>query len=250
MFASDRLRSALANLDCSSRPGVSKVVVFTSINWAYLTKAMVLAESLKQHNPDFEFHLLINDYVDPTMALKRGSIVPISLLGIDGFHAWCFSHDVVELCTATKAFYFYQLLDAGYDKVIYLDPDIRVFSSLDPVTSKLDEFDVVLIPHCDVEASRDCEIHYTEMSVLAHGVFNLGFLGIANTCIGSRVINFWRRRMERHCRDEHERGLFTDQKWFNLVPVYFDNVCILKHPGVNVASWNISSRPLSTRDGK
>jgi hypothetical protein len=37
----------------------------------------------------------------------------------------------------------------------------------------------------------------------------------------------------------------VDQKWINLVPCYFDSVCILKHLGCNVAYWNLHERPLS-----
>lgn len=252
LFDSDsRLQAALAKADGKKIVASGRTVAFTSINWRYLPKAMILARSLKKYNPRWEFHLLVNDYVDPEVSFEHVDVVvPINSIGIDNFHSWCFSHDVVELCTATKASYFRNLLESGYDKIFYFDPDMEVFSDLSILEEELDSSDTLLTPHCDIDAIRDVEIRYTEMSVLAHGVFNLGFLGIKNSLNGRKVIDFWVRRMERYCVDDHARGLFTDQKWFNLVPVYFDGVRVLKHSGCNVASWNITHRPLSKRDGK
>ena len=42
--------------------------------------------------------------------------------------------------------------------------------------------------------------------------------------------------------------MFTDQKWCDLVPAYFDNVKIVRDPGYNVASWNISQRKIEFDD--
>ena len=88
------------------------------------------------------------------------------------------------------------------------------------------------------------------MSSLAHGVFNLGFVGFKQGSTAHEVAGFWRRRLLRHCRDDHARGLFNDQKWFNLVPGFFENVKVLKHKGCNTASWNISHRPVTRRQGR
>ena len=49
---------------------------------------------------------------------------------------------------------------------------------------------------------------------------------------------------------DHARGLWTDQKWFNLVPIYFNNVNICKRKGFNTASWNISRRTISRKNGQ
>jgi hypothetical protein len=233
------------------KPG-QRSVIFTSINLRYLPKALVLAKSLKKFHPDWMFHILLNDALpDQPKTLPNVDVIyPIRGLNIENFHSWCFRHDVVELCTATKPFYVKQLLEKGWENVFYFDPDTKIFQSLDLLTNQLESSNVLLTPHCTEQAKSLTEIHYNEISCLAHGIYNLGFAGFKNTKIGIDVANFWARRMLRHCLDDHARGLFTDQKWINHVPVFFDNVCILKHKGCNTASWNIASRPISRRNGK
>jgi hypothetical protein len=47
-----------------------------------------------------------------------------------------------------------------------------------------------------------------------------------------------------YCYDDKANGLFTDQKWGDLIPSFFENYLILRDPGYNVASWNLSRRRL------
>jgi len=87
-----------------------------------------------------------------------------------------------------------------------------------------------------------------ELSALQHGVFNLGFLAISRSEEAERFAAWWASRLSMFCYDDIPRGIFTDQKWIDLAPCYFD-VHILKHPGYNVAPWNLSKRKLTFSDG-
>lgn len=230
----------------------SKIVVFTSINLNYLPKALAWAKSVKQHNPQWETHILLNDAVPKTVSTwpNIDIVFPISNLDIPNFHSWVFSHNAVELCTATKPFYAKYLLDKKYEFVFYFDPDTYIYSDLNFLINEMNNCDVLITPHCAQDSVNDLEIYYNEISSLAHGIFNLGFVGFKQSPIGHNVASFWKRRLLKYCQDDHARGLFTDQKWFNLVPVYFDNVKILKHKGCNTASWNISSRRITYKNNK
>ena len=55
---------------------------------------------------------------------------------------------------------------------------------------------------------------------------------------------WWNSRLKLYCYDDIPRGIFTDQRWIDLVPAYF-NVKIIKNPGFNMAPWNLSTRHLS-----
>ena len=42
-----------------------------------------------------------------------------------------------------------------------------------------------------------------------------------------------------------ENGLFTDQKWINFAPVFFDGVAIIKSSRHNFATWNLTTRRMT-----
>lgn len=224
----------------------SGVHVFTSVTSNYIPKARVLAESVKRVDPSVCFHLLLSD--DPPTGFDLASepfdkLILIENLSIDNFKQWVFSHRLVELCTAVKGTaleWIFEKYEA--QKVFYFDPDMAVFSRLDELIRELDENSVLLTPHqTDPETSLKGIVD-NEMCSLRHGVFNLGFVGVANTGEGRRFACWWRDRLLHFCHDDHSRSLFTDQKWVNLAPCMFDEVKVLRSPAFNVATWNLSTR--------
>ena len=73
----------------------------------------------------------------------------------------------------------------------------------------------------------------------------MGFIGVKNDPGGHRFLDWWAERLDRFCYAALEDGLFVDQKWVNLAPVFFDGVKILKSARFNVATWNITTRKVS-----
>jgi len=222
------------------------VHVFTSITANYLPKARVLAASVKRVDPSVRFHLVLCDELPPGIMLEQepfDSVIDPTMLGIDNLPGWLFSHTVVELCTAVKGAAVETLFERyGADKVFYFDPDMVVFSRLDELVSALDQYSVLLTPHQTTPESSIEAIRDNEMASLKFGVFNLGFLGVRNDGEGRKFSRWWRDRLLRFCHDDRPSGLFTDQKWVNLAPCFFDNIHVLRSPAFNVATWNISQR--------
>jgi hypothetical protein len=229
---------------------MAEVHCFTSATFAYLDRVRVLGETLRRHHPDWILWLVLPDQEPPGFALDFSGeifdrIVRIDELGIAATPGWIFEHDLVELCTAVKGPMLCRLLDMGADKVIYLDPDIAVFGSLQPVIDLLDHHDIILTPHqTEPEATR-AAIMENEITSLKYGIFNLGFLAVANRAEAVRFARWWRDRLLEFCFDDIPNGLFTDQRWCDHVPGLFDRVHILRDPGYNVASWNLNRRAVA-----
>lgn len=228
---------------------MSSVHTYTSITANYLPKARVLANSVKQYSPGTQFHLILSDDLPEGFDLEKepfDTVIYAEDLAVENFPAWVFSHRVVELCTAVKGLaleYIFEKHNA--DKVFYFDPDMALFDTLEELCSELDQHSVVLTPHqTEPEKSIDA-IMDNEMCSLKFGVFNLGFLGVANRPEGRRFAQWWRDRLLVFCHDDHPRGLFTDQKWVNLAPCFFDDLKVLRKPIYNVATWNISNREVA-----
>ena len=129
-----------------------KIVCFTSFNFNYLAKARVLAASVKRLHPTWIMHACICDREPDGFKFELATepfdaVTWVDDLDIPGLQQWIFKHDVVELCTAVKGTMMRMLFEQGVARVIYLDPDTAVFSTLAPVIEMLEEHDIILTPH-------------------------------------------------------------------------------------------------------
>jgi hypothetical protein len=79
-------------------------------------------------------------------------------------------------------------------------------------------------------------------------VYNLGFIGVANTANARAMLDWWDARLAAFCRNDVQSGLFFDQRWIDLVPGIFERTAIVRHRGCNVAYWNLHARPLGSGD--
>ncbi|MEO8028805.1 MAG: glycosyltransferase, partial [Bryobacteraceae bacterium] len=155
-----------------------------------------------------------------------------------------FKYTILELSTAVKPYAFEHLFAAyDFDRVVYLDPDVRLYASLDAVTEALDSASIVLTPHltCPSEDGK----RPGELDILRSGAFNLGFIALARSSDAQSFLVWWQQKLYDHCVVDMPRGLFVDQKWIDLVPGMFAGVHVLRDPGYNVAYWNLAHRAIS-----
>lgn len=221
-----------------------QVCFYTSFNKAYAAQALLMAESLRQvYGKRAWLVALLVDELAPGEEDYFGAfdeILPADALEIPHFRSWMFGHTVVEAATAVKPFALRHLLDR-FDQVTYLDPDICVYAPLDEAFGA-DGWSALLTPHQVQPAATRWVIESTELESLQYGVYNLGFLSVRATSEGRRIADWWSERCYDYCIADLGRGLFTDQKLFDLAPALFDGVRVLRHPGYNVASWNLRER--------
>lgn len=222
--------------------------VFTCASVNYLPKVRLLCRSVRRLHPEARIHLACADerpaWLQPGVE-PFDAILDIGALGIPKWRSWTFMHNVVELSTAIKPFALKHLLSLpGSGSVLYFDPDMVLFSRVDDILATLAGANVTLTPHQNKPERTLEAVLDNEVASLKHGVFNLGFVGVRNTAEGHRFADWWSERCYHLCRADVESGLFTDQKWVNLAPVFFDGVSILKSSRHNVATWNLTTRRL------
>lgn len=223
-----------------------KYIFATALASNYLGRATVMARSIKAFYQNVHCVACLVERQVPEAALLENSIDEIiraeDLYTGHVFEPYIFKHDIMEACTSIKANLMLYLMNCypeakGY---FYLDCDTELHASLAEAEESLKTSDIVLTPHLLSTGCLDMEL-----SACAHGTYNLGFLGVANSKNARKVLAWWQKRLEYACFDEKDRGIFTDQKWWDIVPYCFDGVHILRHPGYNYASWNLSTRKIS-----
>lgn len=225
------------------------MIVYTSICANYLPKAMALAESVKRHVPDAVFVLcLVERAVAPEAASfpHFDRVILAKDAGWEDFDAFMFRHTIVEASTAVKPRFMIHLTEAypSEDKFVYLDPDVLVYSDFEELRRLLDQHTIVLAPHLLRPGNIDMEI-----SSLAHGTFNLGFLAVRRSDNAARFLDWWAERLFLFCYDDKGRGIFTDQRWIDLAPSFFDTH-ILKHHGYDFATWSLLGSDLREDGGR
>ena len=230
-----------------------RVLCFSSFTFSYLNRARVLYQSLRRHHPDWHLVALMTDRIPEGMTLDLSQepfdeVVWQDELGFENVNAWLFQHDIVEVCTAVKGPFIEMATKRDFDAVIYLDPDTCLFNPLTPIVELLETSDIVLTPHLLNPEEERTAIIDNEICPLWAGIYNLGFVAIRTTGEGARFASWWAQRLRDFCHDDPAKGLFVDQKWCDHVPVFFDKVHILKDPGYNTASWNVSQRKITIDD--
>jgi hypothetical protein len=225
--------------------------VFTICAKNYIGLAKILEKSLKQYNPECQFLIFVVDEFDNSEDIKNlpsNVIIAKAVLNMDKskWDSLSFKYNLTEFCTAIKPYCFLYLFEnMQYNTFIYLDPDIYFFNSLAPVYDALSVHSIVLTPHILNIDIRD-NGENTSDAILSTGIFNLGFLALKNDSYSKKMTFWWCHQLDDKCFIDNFDGYFTDQKWMNLMPIFFDEntLHIIKHKGLNVAPWNYYEREI------
>lgn len=226
---------------------IKPTAVLTICSRNYLGQALTLRKSVLKHNPNFDFYLYL---ADDAGDISQPWIIPLSDTVIPDWKTKAFKYDVIEFNTCIKPFCIESLFKMGYDQVLYIDPDIYLFDSLDCIVETLKEYSIMLTPH-RIKMMEDIDGFVNDVAISQNGIFNLGFCAIKNDNVGNQIVKWWQKRLETYCYNEAREGLAVDQKWMDFIPAYFPkDTFISQDPGMNFAIWNINEREVSYQDGK
>jgi glycosyltransferase involved in cell wall biosynthesis len=243
----DRERERRAPAPAETTDGVSDwsgFVACTIVSKNYISLARVCCETFLAHHPGARFYVLIADKLDGAFDPAQEKFVTLEAdrLGIPRFEDFLFKYNILEFNTAVKPF----LLDYLFEQepaanLIYFDPDISIYAPLDALRRELGRAQIVLTPHI-LSPLPDDDRWPSEETLLVAGTYNLGFIALRRTEETTRFLLWWQKHLYDKCFYDEKRGLFTDQKWIDLVPSLYSGVAILKNPGYNAAYWNLHER--------
>lgn len=222
-------------------------VIFTVCTFNHIARAFSLADSVKQHCPDTRFIIGIIGNMD--REIESGyDVVCAGEIGIPFLDEMYRKYSPLELNSALKP-YFADFIFRKFEdtsQLIFLDSDILLFSDLQPVYDCLEQSSIVLTPHSlsTVEGTD-----FDDRIFLRSGIYNAGFFGLNRDQYALAFLSWWMRKLRNQCFFDSKRGMFAEQLWLNLVPLYFEKVSVLRHPGCNVSYWNLHERLISYKEG-
>lgn len=226
---------------------------FTIVAKNYIGLAKILEKSLKRHNPDVNFHIFVSDETNENYCNQPNIHIGKQELGYNNcqWTEMSFKYDLTEFCTAIKPAAFQYLFDQGYDKVIYFDPDIYIFSSLNPIFEILDSYSVCLTPQI-AGVHIDYEGELPEWAMNVNGIFNLGFCAMRKDKTTDILLKWWRKRLINDAFIDRSIGDFTDQKWMDWVPGFIGSaeLYVSHNLGMNLAPWNYFERKIIFQNGE
>lgn len=201
-------------------------------------------DSVRRCHPEWDRFVLVVGG-GSTVEDEAFTELPLDELPLPNRRQFYFRYDILELNTAVKPWMFEHLFGKGYDRVIYFDPDVVLYSPLIELDESNPENFLTLTPHLTGPIAGD--EHPSERTILQAGTYNLGFLAVRRHPSLDAFLRWWQERLEFQCVVDTVRGLFVDQKWIDLAPGLFPGVRILRHEGYNVAYWNLGQRTVAGR---
>ena len=125
---------------------MAKTCIFTIVSRNYLHYARTLMNSIEQHAPEADRVVgLCDKPEDFDFSQENFDILEMASLDIPMIDKFIFRYTILELNTAIKPYIISALFQQGYDKVIYFDPDICVYDSLDGMLSLLEVFQAFVL---------------------------------------------------------------------------------------------------------
>jgi len=225
-------------------------IAFTICSNNYLAQASVLGHSLKKHHNDIRFFIILVDEYSDAVDYSQFPFTTIPIREIEpAIDELSEKYNIVELNTCVKPQVFKYLFEKYDDKqVTYFDPDIVIYDSLQEFNLLFESYDILLTPHIYTPIPMDGK-NPDENMFLNYGLYNLGFIAVQKSEESIKFINWWKERTYLNGYSMVSKGIFVDQLYINLVPIYFKGVHILKGRGYNMGPWNLHERYLTNENG-
>ncbi|MDZ7631173.1 MAG: hypothetical protein U5K74_07455 [Gemmatimonadaceae bacterium] len=171
-------------------------------------------------------------------------------LGLPDFERIAYKYDILELSTALKPTFLKRMMAEGFERVVYLDPDIELHAPLQPVWDALNGAEIVLDATrappgdglvCGRPTSTSCALASYNSSASWRCVAETDDPLALSRLVGVALpVVRLRRPGARHLRGPEVDGPRRRRS--------SSRCACCRHPGCNVAYWNLHERTV-TYDG-
>ena len=219
----------------------------------YLSRGLVLIESLQKHSKAFELYLLCLD--DSTFSYFEANILQypqvktIQLEDVEkedcGLLACKSNRSTIEYYfTLSPCLPLYILNKYKLPHICSLDADIKFYASPEPLFDCLKDSSIIITPH---KFSKEIE------HLKKYGKNNVSFQIFKNDEWGLECLKLWRKQCLDWCNDvlDEINGRFADQKYLdNWEALYLNKVKVLKDNVSGLAPWNLNNYEITIRNSE
>ncbi|WP_078555145.1 putative nucleotide-diphospho-sugar transferase [Bacillus alkalicellulosilyticus] len=212
-----------------------------------LIKGLALYKSIKKHTNAFHLWICCMDQLTfqtlTKLKLENTTLIKVERIEKNLYKTLKKSRSLKECCWTMKAPLCQHILDRykEVNKIIYCDADMYFFSHPKPILEQWSTASFFLIKQ-----------RSTKQIEAAHGMYQAGLVGFKQEENSRKMLQWWKQKCLNWCfdkfNDKYRR--WGDQKYFNRIADYHENITIFSHKGINAAPWNVvmNNEPVSKKE--
>ena len=198
----------------------------------YLKQGKLALDSAKRHNPNHTT-ILLTDILDEKLSDIQIDIRKTNI----SLENWLLVGRVAVVELALEAL--------GFDTAIFVDGDTYSYNSYNELQEEAEKHSLVVIPHITSPLPID-EFFPQNLTIAIAGNYNTGVWAASKE--GLNFIRWWRSTTAMFPITRPDLGLVAEQGWLRFANDFEDNIKVFRHPGYNVAYWNIKHRIVEKRN--
>src|SRR4030042_671038 len=226
----------------------NKKYICTYFDYNYLPRGLALYYSVKRYNADFDFFVLAFDdqTYDYLKNLKEGNLKLISITDYNSYFntsAEKFADKKQYFFSATPNLCIYIIeKNPDIDMLLYLDADVYLFNSLEPLYEEFGDSSIAYTPHRVNPFLRIFVKHY--------GKFNIGVNLFRNSETGLKCLRDWKDDCDSWYpgKPGYPLKFLSDQIFLDSWAEKYPDIRIIENPGVNLVYWNAANYSLSKKE--
>lgn len=225
---------------------MKKRIFCTFFDSKYIPLGLALYNSLERHCPDFSLWILCVDDITYNLLnrLNLKNVIAVRMEDFETPELLAVKKEPKRNYLGTcKPFFISYVFDRNrqIDVLTYLDSDIYLFSSPEPIFEEFGRDNVLVVPH----NLRGLNKIHEERS----GRFNAGLIVFKNNETGLSCLKYWQEKCLDWCENTCLPDRYGDQKYLDEWPIKFSGIHVLKHIGAIIGPWNINQYDLKKSDG-
>lgn len=225
---------------------MEKLNFCTLFNANYLSRGMVMYESLLKNCENFHLYVLAFD--DETFAYINGlqaeNLTAISLPEFEDEDLKRVKKErtAAEYCwTCSAASIHYCMTHYQLENCTYIDADMLFYANPRLILDEMKQDSVIITSHRYTATYDQSKIS---------GTYCVQFVTFKNDERGMQVLNWWRERCIEWCYARVEDGKFGDQKYLDEFQTRFSGVHEAQQLGCGVAPWNVQQYTFAFENGQ